>query len=47
MERETRKIKRILNINNLTDNHRIANKTPIKKIENIIQKKSKSRLKCN
>ena len=39
MERENRKIKRILNINNLTDNQKTTDRIPIKKIENIIQKK--------
>ena len=39
MERENRKIKRILNINNLTENQKATDRIPIKKIENIIQKK--------
>ena len=39
MERESRKIKRILNINNLTENQKATDRISIKKIENISQKK--------
>ena len=47
MERETRKIKRILNINNLSEDQKATHKIPITKIEDIIQKKINPNLKVN
>ena len=47
MERESRKLKRILNINNLSEDHKISHKIPIRKIENVIQKKINPDLKVN
>ena len=44
MEKETRKIKRILNINNLTENQKDIQDTPVEKIEQIIKNKINSDL---